>query len=151
MDLYQPEELKIKIKYFNIESKPLSFIESGDWIDLYANEDVTLKPFEYHKIRLGVAMQLPEGYEANVVARSSTFEKWGIIQTNAYGVIDESYCGDRDEWKFPVLALRETSIYIGDKIAQFRINKKMSRNIIFKAVPLLGNSNRGGFGSTGNR
>jgi dUTP pyrophosphatase len=143
------EPLQIKIKYFDKSYTHLiEKIAIGDWIDLRAAEDVELKQFEYKLIPLGVAMQLPPGYEANVVPRSSTYKNFGIIQTNHYGVIDESYCGDNDQWHFPALALRDTVIKKGDRIAQFRINKKMPE-VEFIEVEMLGNHDRGGIGSTG--
>lgn len=144
--------LTIKVKYFLPEGErtELGKIAQGDWIDLYAAEDVNLTQFEYHEVLLGVAMELPAGYEANMAPRSSTFKKWGIVQTNGVAVIDESYKGDDDQWKMPVIALRTTSIKKGDKIAQFRINKKMD-TVAFKTVDKLGNDNRGGFGTTGTK
>ena len=93
-------------------------------------------------------MQLPKGYEGHVVPRSSTFKKWGIIQTNHQAVIDESYCGDQDQWFYPAYALRDTVIHTNDRICQFRIMKKQPV-IEFEEVEELGNENRGGIGSTG--
>lgn len=140
---------KIKIKYFtdidklgNIEGK------KSDWIDMRSAEDIELKAGDFKLIPLGVAMQLPTGYEAHVVPRSSTFKTWGIIQTNSMGVIDNSYCGDNDEWRFPAYATRDTVIHKNDRICQFRIVKKMP-TIEFDEVEILGNDSRGGFGSTG--
>ena len=140
---------KIKIKYFtdidrlgNIEGK------KSDWIDMRSAKDIELKAGDFKLIPLGVAMQLPTGYEAHVVPRSSTFKTWGIIQTNSMGVIDNSYCGDTDEWKMPVYATRDTIIHKNDRICQFRIVEKM-QNIEFEEVEILGNENRGGIGSTG--
>lgn len=140
--------LTIKIKYFDETLPKLEKIAIGDWVDLRAAEDVELKQFEYKLIKLGIAMELPKGYEANAVPRSSTFKNFGIIQTNHFGVIDESYKGDDDQWHFPALAMRDTVIKKGDRIAQFRINRKMSR-VEFVEVKALGNMNRGGIGSTG--
>ena len=112
----------IRIKYFNDKLEKLDYIDGkSDWIDLRSAEDVDLKEGEFHLVPLGVAMQLPEGYEAHVVPRSSTFKKFGIIQTNHMGVIDNSYCGDNDEWKYPVYAVRDTHISRGDRLCQFRI------------------------------
>lgn len=136
---------KIRIKYLSdIEN----VVKNGDWIDLRAAEDVELKKGEHKAIRLGVAMELPEGYEAYVVPRSSTFKNWGIIQTNSVGVIDEDYNGDSDEWHMSVIATRDAVIKKNERICQFRIMKKQPR-IIFENVESLGNNNRGGFGSTG--
>ena len=99
-------------------------------------------------IPLGVAMELPQGYEALVIPRSSTFKHFGLIQTNSVGLIDESYCGDNDQWHFPALAKRDTVIHAGDRICQFRIIEHQPR-IVFDPVDSLGNADRGGFGSTG--
>lgn len=123
-------------------------IECGDWIDLRSAEDVEMKQGEFRIISLGVSMQLPKGYEAHVVPRSSTFKNWGILQTNSMGVIDESYCGNDDVWGFPALAMRNTKINKGDRICQFRIMKHMEP-VLLVEVDTLDNENRGGFGSTG--
>ncbi len=139
--------MKIKIKYFT-DIEKITKIEKGDWIDLRAAEDVTLKAGEFKLIPLGVAMELPAGYEAHMVPRSSTYKKFGIIQTNHQAVIDESYCGDNDQWLYPAYALRDTEIHKGDRICQFRIMEKQP-NIEFEEVEQLGNEDRGSFGSTG--
>lgn len=139
--------MEIKIKYFE-GSKKLSKISKGDWIDLYSNKDVAMVPGQRYVIPLGVAMQLPEGYEAIVAPRSSTFKTWGVLQTNSIGVIDNSYCGDNDEWALSVYATREEMICVGDKICQFRIQEKMPE-LEFVEVKSLDNPDRGGFGSTG--
>jgi len=115
---------QIKIKYFSNEIDKISKMEIGDWIDLRAAEDVELAEGEFKLINLGVGMILPKGYEAHVVPRSSTYKNFGIIQTNHMGVIDESYCGDNDQWKFPAKAERNTVIHKNDRICQFRIVKK---------------------------
>ena len=138
----------IKIKYLTDKIDKIKKIAVGDWIDLRAAEDVVLKAGEFKLIPLGVAMQLPKGYEGHVVPRSSTFKKWGIIQTNHHAVIDESYCGDQDQWFYPAYALRDTVIHTNDRICQFRIMKKQPV-IEFEEVEELGNENRGGIGSTG--
>ena len=138
----------IKIKYFTDKIDKISKIEKGDWIDLRAAETVELKVGEFKLIPLGVAMQLPEGYEAHVVPRSSTFKNFGVIQTNHQGVIDNSYCGDNDQWFMPVLAMRDTKINVNDRICQFRIVDKQPK-IVFEEVLELGNNDRGGHGSTG--
>ena len=114
----------IKIKYHSKEIEKLTYIAGkSDWIDLRSAEEVELKKGEFRLIHLGVSMQLPKGYEAVVVPRSSTYKNFGLIQTNHMGVIDESYCGDKDEWMVPVLAVRDTVIHINDRICQFRIQK----------------------------
>ena len=140
---------KIKIKYFT-DIDRLDFIEGdkSDWVDLRAAEDVELKAGEFRMIPLGVAMQLPSGYEAHVVPRSSTYKRYGILQTNSMGVIDGSYAGDNDQWMFPALATRAVKIQKGDRIAQFRVLKKQP-NMNFIEVEHLGGKDRGGFGSTG--
>ena len=112
----------IKIKYFTDKIEKLTYIDGkSDWIDLRAAESVDLKKGDFKLIPLGVAMELPKGYEAHIVPRSSTFKNFGIIQTNHQGVIDSSYCGDNDEWKMPVYAMRDTHIEVNDRICQFRI------------------------------
>ncbi|MFS1518644.1 dUTP diphosphatase [Bacillus sp. SCS-151] len=142
--------LSIKIKYFNENLPKINKIEIGDWIDLRAAKSVEITKGEFALIPLGVAMELPDGYEAHVVPRSSTFKNFGIIQTNSMGVIDESYKGDNDQWFFPAYALRDTKIEFGDRICQFRMIKKM-QHVTFKEVAVLNNENRGGHGSTGTK
>lgn len=142
-------EFEIKIKYFD-EVEPIEAIEVGDWIDLKVSETVEMKKGEFKLLPLGVAMQLPEGYEALVVPRSSTFKKYKIIQTNSIGVIDESYCGDDDMWRFPAYAMEDTVIEKNTRICQFRIVKHQP-SIKLTTVTELGNANRGGFGSTGEK
>lgn len=142
--------MKIKIKYLNDSITHLEKIEKGDWIDLRSAEDVELKQGEHKLIHLGVAMQLPKRYEAHIVPRSSTFKKWGIIQTNHMGVIDNTYCGDDDWWFMSVYATRDVKIEKNDRICQFRIEKKMPK-VKFETVEVLGNENRGGHGSTGSK
>lgn len=139
----------IKIKYFSDEIEHLTYIGGkSDWIDLRAAEEVSLKKGEFRLIRLGVAMELPDGYEAHVVPRSSTFKNFGLIQTNHMGVIDGSYCGDNDEWRFPALAVRDTVIHVNDRICQFRIMENQPA-LIFEETAHLEGKDRGGFGSTG--
>ena len=142
-------ELIVKIKYHG-DTQPLEKITVGDWIDLRAAESVTLKAGQWHPISLGISMELPKGYEAHILPRSSTFKRWGIILPNAMGIIDQSYCGDNDVWHFGALALRDTQINKGDRICQFRIMEKMPP-VTFLTVETLGNDDRGGFGSTGDR
>ena len=140
---------KIQIKYFSDKIERLRYIDGkSDWIDLRVAEDVTLKAGEYKLIPLGIAMKLPKGYEAHVVPRSSTFKNFGVIQTNHYGVIDESYCGDNDQWFVPVFALRDTQIHVNDRICQFRIMEHQPE-IVFEETDRLEGTDRGGFGSTG--
>lgn len=141
-------EYNIKIKYFDNEIDKISKIENGDWVDLRAAETISLKKGEFKLIPLGIGMILPEGYEAHVVPRSSTYKNFKIIQTNHQGVIDESYCGDNDQWMFPAYALEDTIIKKNERICQFRIMQKQPE-INFITVDKLNDNNRGGFGSTG--
>lgn len=139
----------IRIRYFSDEITRLTYIDGkSDWIDLRAAEEVSLKKGEWALIPLGVAMELPEGYEAHIVPRSSTYKNFGIIQTNHMGVIDHSYCGNNDQWYFPALAVRDTMIRVNDRICQFRIMKNQPQ-IRFEEVSSLEGEDRGGFGSTG--
>ena len=139
----------IRIKYFTEDIDKLDYIAGkSDWIDMRASEEGELKAGEVKLIPLGVAMQIPAGYEAHLVPRSSTFKTWGIIQTNSMGVIDGSYCGDNDMWRMPVYATRDTVIHVNARIAQFRIIKNQP-TICFEEVAHLENKDRGGFGSTG--
>jgi len=140
----------IRIKYFCKDLERIGKIDKGDWIDLRAAADVEMAAGTFTLIPLGIGMILPEGYEAHVAPRSSTFKNFGIIQTNSVAVIDESYCGDNDEWKYPAYALRDTVIHKGDRICQFRIIKKQPE-IEFIEVDALKDKDRGGFGSTGKR
>ena len=150
--VFREEELEletIRIKYFTDKIERLAYIDGkSDWIDLRAAEDVELKKGEFRLIPLGVGMELPKGYEAHVVPRSSTYKNFGIIQTNHQGVIDCSYCGDNDQWFMPVYALRDTRIHVNDRICQFRIMENQPQ-IVFEEVERLGGEDRGGHGSTG--
>lgn len=139
----------VLIKYHDETIDKIEKIAQGDWIDLRAAETVELKAGEFKIISLGVSMKLPEGYEAHVVPRSSTYKKWGILQTNHMGVIDNSYSGDNDIWGMPVIAMRDTLINKNDRICQFRIVEKMDE-LQFEEVEHLSGKDRGGFGSTGN-
>ena len=134
----------IPIKYHNPELTHLQKIDAN----LRAAEKVTLKKGEIRRISLGISMQLPENYEAHILPRSSAPEKFGIIMAHSQGIIDNSYCGDDDVWSFLALAIRDTTIYVNDRIAQFRIYQNQP-SISFVPVNTLGNPNRGGFGSTG--
>lgn len=139
----------INIKYLTDSIDKLTYIDGkSDWIDLRAAETVDMDPMEFRLIPLGIAMQLPAGYEAHVIPRSSTFKNFGIIQANSMGLIDESYCGDNDQWYFPAIALRKTTIRTNDRICQFRIMKHQPQ-IEFREVDNLNNESRGGIGSTG--
>lgn len=146
---------KIKIKYHSDAIEKIEKITIGDWIDLRAAENVFIPVNEFALISLGVSMKLPEGYEAHVVPRSSTFKNWGIIMTNSVGIIDNSYCGTNDVWKFPAFCLkvidhvgRGTMIRQGDRICQFRIVRNQPE-IEFEEVEVLEETDRGGFGTSG--
>lgn len=140
--------MKMKIVYHDKDLKKMVKEDHGDWIDLRSAETVTLKKGEFKYISLGISIELPEGYEANVVPRSSTFKNFKVIQTNHMGVIDETYCGNGDIWHMPVYAAEDTVINFNDRICQFRINEKQP-HIIFDEVENLDNESRGGLGSTG--
>lgn len=135
----------VKIRCEDIDCFPE---RHGDWIDLFTAEEVTMKPFDFKLISLGIAMKLPDGYEAIVVPRSSTYSKWKVIQANSCGVIDNAYCGNNDIWKFPAIALQETTIPKHTRICQFKIVQNQP-NIQFSFVHELDEKDRGGFGSTG--
>ena len=139
--------MEIKIKYFT-DIQPIEKIEKGDFIDLRSAEDIDLDAGDFAIIKLGVGMKLPEGYEAHIVPRSSTYKKWGIIQTNSVGIVDNSYSGDNDQWMMPVLAMRDTHISKNDRICQFRIVEKQP-DVEFTVVEKLDDTSRGGFGTTG--
>ena len=160
---------KIYIKLFE-GAEPLVIKEQGDWIDLKTRVDIHMKSpfantlsrvrkkdeqsltrnveFEHMLIPLGVGMILPKGMEAHVLPRSSTFKNYGIIQTNSCGIIDNTYCGDNDQWYWPALAMRDTHISANDRICQFRIMENQPK-IHFEEVEHLDGKDRGGFGSTG--
>lgn len=141
--------MNIEIKYHTDKIEKLRFIDDkSDWIDLRASEDVVMNAGEFKLIPLGVSMRLPDGYEAHIAPRSSTFKNFGVIQTNSVGVVDNSYSGDNDIWMFPAYAVRDTVIHTNDRICQFRIMKKQPV-VIFNEVDHLDEKSRGGFGSTG--
>ena len=148
--------MNIRIKYFKGATK-LKKISKGNWIDVYANDDVFVPQGERAMIPLGFALELPRGWEGHLAPRSSTFKTWGIIQTNSLGIVDDTYIGDNDQWHMPVFCLKAvdiesngTWIRKGDKIGQFRIMEVMPE-IEFEEVESFGNEDRGGFGSTGKR
>ena len=140
-------EVTLKIKYLR-DIKPVTIDARSDWIDLRAAETVTLEPFEYKEIPLGIAIEMPELYEALIIPRSSLYKKWGIICANSMGLIDYCYKGDNDELHFLALALRKTTIHKNDRIAQFRLLQHMP-NVKITVVKTLGNEDRNGIGSTG--
>ena len=137
----------IKIKYLK-DIQKIERFNVGDWIDLRSAEDVSMKAGEYRMIPLGVAMELPKGYEALVAPRSSTFRKYGILLANSVGIIDEAYKGDNDEWNFLAYAVKDTKIRKNERICQFRIIQHQPL-IHLQEVDSLGNDDRGGIGSTG--
>ena len=139
----------VRVRYLTDGLPELRYIDGkSDWIDLYAAETVTLSAGDFRLIPLGVAIALPDGYEAHVVPRSSTFRNYGVLQTNSMGVIDNSYRGDADEWMFPAYATRDVTIEKGARICQFRVAQNQPA-LRFETVERLSRSNRGGFGSTG--
>lgn len=141
--------MQIKIKYFEEDFERIRLIENkSDWYDLRAAETVTMLKGDFRLIPLGIAIELPKGYEAHVVPRGSTFKNFGVLQTNSMGIIDESYKGNGDQWFFPALAMRNTTIKKGDRICQFRIMQKQPP-IEFIEAEHLDNEDRGGHGSTG--
>lgn len=139
----------IQVKYFG-EQEPIKEIKGGDWYDLRTNEDIIMEAGDFRLIPLGVAMKLPDGYEAHVVPRSSTYKNFNVVQPNSMGIIDNSYCGDNDQWMFPAVAFEDTQIPKGTRICQFRIMEKQPA-ITFETVEHLSDTDRGGFGSTGNQ
>lgn len=142
--------LNIDIVYHNPNMPKLEKVDNGDWIDLRASVGGVFKKGDFALIDLGVSMRLPEGYEAHIAPRSSTFKRWGIFQTNSVGVIDNAFSGTNDVWKMPCLFTRDTVIEPNDRICQFRIIKKMEP-VSFTEVAELNNTNRGGFGSSGRK
>ena len=145
----ESETMNIEIKYFADNMEPLTYIDGkSDWIDLRAAQDMTIAAGTYVAIPLGIGMKLPEGYEAHVVPRSSTFKNFGLLQTNSMGVIDETYCGDNDQWHFPAYATRDTVVHKNDRICQFRIMEHQP-TIEFTPVEHLADESRGGLGSSG--
>ncbi len=145
------EPVEIKIKYFSEDAERLRYIDGkSDWIDLRAAERVELKKGEFRLIPLGVAMELPKGYEAHILPRSSAFKNYGILQPNSMGVVDNTYCGPDDQWHMPIYATRDAVIEKGERIAQFRIMENQPP-LSFIESDLAGNKTRGGFGSTGKK
>ena len=141
--------MEIKVHYLSEEIEELRYVDGkSDWIDLRSARNISLKKGEFCLIPLGIAVELPAGYEAHIVPRSSTFKNFGIIQTNSMGIIDETYCGNGDQWHFPAYALRDTEIHVNDRICQFRIMEHQPPLTFVKTERLAG-QDRGGFGSTG--
>lgn len=142
-------EAKLKIKYHVKELEKLRYIDGkSDWIDLRVAENVSMKQGEYRLISMGISVEIPKGYEMLIVPRSSAYKNFGILQTNAMGVVDESFCGDNDIIHMPILAMRDTEIHINDRIGQFRLLPHQPE-VHFIEVDHLDNEDRGGFGTTG--
>ena len=142
-------EAKLKIKYHVKELEKLRYIDGkSDWIDLRVAENVCMKQGEYRLISMGISVEIPKGYEMLIVPRSSAYKNFGILQTNAMGVVDESFCGDNDIIHMPILAMRDTEIHINDRIGQFRLMPHQPE-VHFIEVDHLDNEDRGGFGTTG--
>lgn len=137
----------IRIKYKDGADR-LAKTEKGDWVDCYVYSDLSLSKGDYAQVDLGFSCELPEGYEAHIAPRSSTFKRYGVIQTNSVGVVDSSYCGNDDVWQMPVYATRDVEIPKGTRLCQFRI-VPVQPAVAFEEVDDLGNENRDGFGSTG--
>lgn len=149
--IFKIEELEvIKVKYLVDGMEPLGYIGEGksDWVDLRASEDMRIWKGEFTLIPLGIAMELPKGYEALLAPRGSSFKHWGLIQTNSLGIVDESYCGDNDMWYWPTYATKTCRIHKNDRVCQFRIIKHQPV-LTFQTVDSLDNPDRSGFGSTG--
>ena len=139
----------LRVKYLVPDLPELGRVGGkSDWIDLYAAESVSIHAGEFHRIPLGVAIALPEGYEALIAPRSSTFPRYGLLQTNSVGVVDNSYRGNGDQWYFPAYATRDTTVAKGARICQFRILRSQP-DLRIVSVETLDAPDRGGFGSTG--
>lgn len=124
-------------------------VQYGNFVDLYNAESRILKAGEFTKLNLGISIECPKGFWFQLVPRSSTFEKYGIIQTNSFGVVDTKYCGDDDIIKVPVYAMRDTIIPANERICQFRLVQDI--NFTISTVDKLRGENRGGFGSSGRK
>ena len=144
MEVVKVNALEVKI---NTHGNPLPECH-GEWVDLALAEDVKMEKGEFKLLSLGVSMELPKGYYAEALPRSSTCKKHGIMLANSMGVIDAAYCGDNDVWQFPAYAIRDTEIPQGTRICQFRL-VELPPKIKFVSVDRLGNEDRGGIGSTG--
>jgi len=142
--------MKLKVKYL-ADIEPISYTggsEKSNWVDLRSARKMYIRRGESCLVPLGVAIEIPEGYEAIVAPRSSTFKHFGILMNNSIGVIDTAYKGDGDQWHFPAYAVRDTVIDKNERICQFRIIKRMD-DVLIESVDTLGNPDRGGIGSTG--
>lgn len=152
---------KIPVKYFTKDLERISYIAIGDWVDLRCSTETVIdgiftrpitEKIKPTLIPLGIAMQLPKGYEAIIAPRGSSFKNFNVLQVNSPGVVDESYCGDNDQWFMPVISLTDVTIAAGDRVCQFRVQKKMKKSkFLFVEVESLNNKDRGGHGSTGTK
>jgi dUTP pyrophosphatase len=147
--IYNYPIVNIKVLY-HADITKLEISDIGNFIDLRSAEDYDLKAGDFKLINLGISVELPKGYWAQVVPRSSTFKNHGIIQTNSFGVIDTSYCGENDVWMLPVYATRDTHIDKDERICQFRLVKDQFK-VAITEVDHLDGEDRGGFGSTGRK
>ena len=138
----------ITIKYHVEGLEPVTQAHPFEWCDLRSAETVELKKGDFKLIDLGVSIALPEGYEAILAPRSSTFKNYGVIMSNSIGVIDHLYRGNEDRWMMPVYATRDTVINKNDRVCQFRI-QECQPTLYFSETDDMGNENRGGLGSTG--
>lgn len=145
----ESQRMTMKVKYKE-GMKPIVRAHDGEWFDLRAAKDYSLVRGDLLKIDLGVAIELPEGYEALIRPRSSTAFNYGVLMACS-GVIDHMYCGDEDWWNFGAYVIRSGQIKKNDRICQFRIQKQQPSvaELNIETVEHLGNRNRGGFGSTG--
>ena len=144
----ETQRMTMKVKYKE-GVKPIVRAYDGEWFDLRAAKDYSLVKGDLLKIDLGVAIELPEGYEAIIRPRSSTAFEYGMLMACS-GVIDHMYCGDEDWWNFGAYVIRSGQIKKNDRICQFRIQKQQPSvaELNIETVEHLGNRNRGGFGST---
>lgn len=144
--LHNFEVIKLKVRDDGVN--PVNRIVVGDWIDLESNTKVTYKAGDTVVIDFGVAMELPKGYEAHLLPRSSTFQNTGLLLTNSMGIIDNSFCGDNDYWGAKFYATKDGKVEKGQRLCQFRILENQPP-LKFVEVIHLGNKDRGGYGSTG--
>lgn len=147
----EAQKLQLRVKYKD-GVEPMVRANDGEWFDLRAAREYVLFKGDIIKIDLGIAMELPAGYEAMIRPRSSTAEEYGIMLADS-GVIDNRYNGDNDWWNFEAYVIRPGVIHKNDRICQFRILPEQPKNYMLdiQTVDFLGNEDRGGFGSTGRR
>lgn len=177
-------KLKIKVKVLTWDCIP-TINENGDWIDLRSAVSMTIpapqsnvlkrktingEKINYRNVEipvyyipLGVAMELPKGFEAIIASRSSGPKKLGLFIPNGQGIVDYVYKGDNDQWHYVCSPMRETIIEEGDRICQFRIQLSQkatmwqkikwlfSSGIELVEVANLNNKDRGGFGTSGRK